>query len=650
MLNQKALAAAVSTVPVYIEDTFSTYVYEGSGTSKTITNNIDLLGYGGLVWTKMRSSPLSNEHNHRFSDSGIGITEVLSSNNTDPKTSSSNFGITSFNAAGYTITNPSSSGGWNYSGDFFVSWTFRKQPKFFDVVTYTGNGTAGRTVSHSLGSVPGCIIVKRTDAANGWAVYHRSMNASPQDYMMRLNATDAAFTTSPSRWNNTLPTSTEFTLSGNDEVNGSGGTYVAYLFAHDAGGFGTSGSDNVISCGSFSGGGATVNLGWEPQWILAKRTDTTGNWYIDDNMRGWPAVGSNDNPLLANSSSAEPTGYAGFAHITSTGFTNNFNGDYIYIAIRRGPMKTPTSGTSVFSPVLATVADGTGAKLTTSFPIDLQVMNYTPGTSSNSGFLDRLRGIATTTTESGQRLISSATSAEATASVTRKWDNTGFEVSSAFNNTRTIYWNFRRAPGFFDVVCYTGTGPTSQAVTHNLGVQPTLIIVKCRSLAGQEWAVQINGDGTKLLKLNSTAAIATNNAYWNDTNPTSTTFTVGPNSGLTNSSGATYVAYLFATLAGVSKVGSYTGNGSNQTIDCGFTAGARFVMIKRTDSTGDWYVWNSATGIVAGNDPHLSLNTTAAEVTTDDSVDTDNSGFIVNQLAATNINVSSATYIFLSVA
>jgi hypothetical protein len=73
-------------------------------------------------------------------------------------------------------------------------------------------------------------------------------------------------------------------------------------------------------------------------------------------------------------------------------------------------------------------------------------------------------------------------------------------------------------------------------------------------------------------------------------------------------------------------------------------------MIKRTDSTGDWYVWDSARGIVAGNDPHLSVNTTAAEVTTDDSVDTDNSGFIVNQLAATNVNVTSATYIFLAIA
>ena len=73
-------------------------------------------------------------------------------------------------------------------------------------------------------------------------------------------------------------------------------------------------------------------------------------------------------------------------------------------------------------------------------------------------------------------------------------------------------------------------------------------------------------------------------------------------------------------------------------------------LIKRTDAAGDWYVWSSATGIIAGNDPHLSLNTTSAEVTTDDSVDVDASGIIVNQLSATNINVLNGSYIYLAIA
>lgn len=115
--------------------------------------------------------------------------------------------------------------------------------------------------------------------------------------------------------------------------------------------------------------------------------------------------------------------------------------------------------------------------------------------------------------------------------------------------------------------------------------------------------------------------------------------------------------YLFASLPGISKVGTYTGNGgtvntngTSQTISCGFSAGARFVLVKRTDSTGDWYVFDSARGIVAANDPYLLLNSTAAEVTTVDAVDADNSGFIVNQTSGTNLNVTSATYIYLAIA
>jgi hypothetical protein len=124
---------------------------------------------------------------------------------------------------------------------------------------------------------------------------------------------------------------------------------------------------------------------------------------------------------------------------------------------------------------------------------------------------------------------------------------------------------------------------------------------------------------------------------WNDTAPTSTVFTVGTSN---SASSQTYVIYLFTTCAGVSKVGSYTGTGTTQTINCGFTAGSRFVMIKRTDSTGDWYYWDSARGIVSGNDPYLLLNSTAAEVTSTDYVDTDSAGFEISSTAPAAINAS----------
>lgn len=226
----------------------------------------------------------------------------------------------------------------------------------------------------------------------------------------------------------------------------------------------------------------------------------------------------------------------------------------------------------------------------------------------------------------------------------------GSDAVQYINHTGISYINhfFKRAPGVFDVVCYTGNGAT-QNISHSLQSVPELMITKSRSQATQ-WCVYhqaLSANGS--VYLNLTDAYAVNSTLFNATVPTSSVFSLGATT-ITNGNTTTYVAYLFATKAGISKVFSYTGNGSSQTINCGFTTGARFVLIKRTDIAGDWYVWDTVRGIIAGNDPHLSLNATAAEVTTNDSIDPDSSGFIVNQVAATNINVTSATYIGLAFA
>jgi len=131
---------------------------------------------------------------------------------------------------------------------------------------------------------------------------------------------------------------------------------------------------------------------------------------------------------------------------------------------------------------------------------------------------------------------------------------------------------------------------------------------------------------------------------------TSTSWTTGTNTGGANTSGGTHIAYLFATCPGVSKVGSYTGTGTTLQINCGFAAGARFVLIKRTDSTGDWYVWDTARGIVSGNDPYLLLNSTAAEVTSTDYIDPYSAGFEISSSAPAAINASGGSFIFLAIA
>ena len=175
------------------------------------------------------------------------------------------------------------------------------------------------------------------------------------------------------------------------------------------------------------------------------------------------------------------------------------------------------------------------------------------------------------------------------------------------------------------------------------------MIVKCRSNNPTDWTVYTSTTGnTAALILNYSVSVFSGDInYWNNTSPTATQFTVGLY-GTVNGSARTYVAYLFATCPGVSKVGSYTGTGATQTIDCGFTGGARFVLIKRTDSTGDWYVWDTARGMVSGTDPSLLLNSTAAEVNAN-SVYTTGVGFQIVSTAA-GINASGGSYIYLAIA
>jgi hypothetical protein len=208
-------------------------------------------------------------------------------------------------------------------------------------------------------------------------------------------------------------------------------------------------------------------------------------------------------------------------------------------------------------------------------------------------------------------------------------------------------WMWKRASGYLDIVGYTGTG-SLRTINHNLGVVPEMMWFKIKDGYGS-WAVYHKALGaTHRILLNTSATSVANPYLLNNTSPTDSVFTLGGafNSNA-NTNGKIYLAYLFATLAGISKVGSYTGNGSSQTINCGFSAGARFILIKRTDSTSDWYFWDTARGITTGNDPYLRLNVQAEQVTNTDWVDPDNSGFIVN---STTINASGGNYIFYAIA
>jgi hypothetical protein len=637
----------------YIEDVLSTYLYTGTGATQTITNGIDLSTKGGLVWIKCRNPGGTL---HSLFDTSRGTGKFLDSAQAVAEITSATDSLTGFGASGFTLGADSIGGNVNWPNFTFASWTFRKQAKFFDVVTYTGTG-ANRTIAHNLGSTPGCIIVKRLDALADWRVYHSGLTSA--DYSLKLNL-GASQVSEPSVWNSTAPTSSVFSVGTSTAVNDSGGTYVAYIYASNAGGFGAAGTNNVITCGSFTTDAsslATVNLGYEPQMVIVKGASTSSAWFMFDNMRGWSYSSARN--INANTSAAETDQGANLMFPTATGFQVGGSGgtwlasssSFIYIAIRRGPMKTPTDATKVFTP--ATRA-GTGAAATTSnlsFPVDTVWSKGRDNGGTNSGDFDRLRGAT-------QQLSLNQSNVETVASTSL----TGFDVMTGYtagadavqltiNATGYNYvnWNFRRAPGFFDVVCYTGTG-VARTVTHNLGIAPEFIQVKCRSNANGWMGYSAATGNTKYINFADVDSAQVGSTSWNNTSPTSSVFTVGTDNSV-NGSARTYVAYLFATVAGVSKVGSYTGNGTTQTIDCGFGAGgARFVLIKRTDSTGNWYVYDTARGMTVLTDPYLLLNTTAAEVATLGSVTTVSTGFALNSTILAAINVSAGTYIFLAIA
>ena len=633
-------------VPIYIEEVFSTWLYTGAGGTQTITNGINLTGSGGLVWVKSRSLSSDNP----FADTARGGGNIIYSNSTAAQSGPGVNDITGFTSTGFTIGNNANV---NQNGQTYVSWTFRKQPKFFDVVTYTGDGTGTRAISHALTSTPGLIIVKRTDTTGTWKTFWTNGGAV-------LNFNSSAAT--PGAAGNGYvggANATTFTVyessdtSSVTDVNASGGTYVAYIFGNNSGGFGPTGVDNVITCGLFSDDGSGTNLdvtlGYEPQLVLVKSVVNAGNWQLADSMRGFVASpATTTSALRPNLTNAESTVNIVWGP-TSTGFQwqqNSGAGIHVYMAIRRGPMKTPTTGTSVFSPNNTVFSSSPrGTVITTGFPVDMQLY-YDTINASYRVAVDKLRG-ANSTTGGGVILVPPSTAAETSLSAAQAWDNTSFQIPNAGSNTSTIYWSFRRAPGFFDVVCYTGTG-SATSFTHNLGSAPQLMIVKGRSFASSWHTYDATNGATNYMRFNNDPSTALS-TIWNNTAPTSTQFTVGTSVG-TNSSGQTYVAYLFATVAGVSKVGSYTGTGALQTVNCGFTGGARFVLIKRTDAGGDWWVYDSARGISSGNDPYLFLNDTAAQVSGTNYVDTTSVGFQVTAAAPAALNANGGTFIFLAIA
>ena len=304
-----------------------------------------------FVWAKERSSAGSS----RLYDVIRGTGVSLSSNSTGAEGTETNPGVSSFNSNGFTITNtysPSVAPYLNDTSQTYVGWNWKaggtavsntagsitssvsaNTTSGFSIVTYTGTG-ANATVGHGIGIAPSFIVVKRRDAGSDWNCYHISLGASQY---IQMDSTGAA-ATNTGVWNNTAPTTSVFSIgTAFAGINTSGGTDVAYCFAPVAG---------FSAFGSYTGNGSAtgpfIYTGFQPKYLLVKRTDSTSDWYIWDSVRNTFNIVTNT--LLADTSGAETS--ASSVNILSNGFqcvsstvVNVSTGTYIYAAFASNPFK-----------------------------------------------------------------------------------------------------------------------------------------------------------------------------------------------------------------------------------------------------------------------------------------------------------------------
>jgi hypothetical protein len=328
---------------------FDSTLYTGTGANATIVNSGAM--QPDFVWVKVRSTTGT----HVLTDSVRGANKQLFSNLINAEASATNK-ITGFTSTGFTLgaDDGSGTGDANFSGSTYVGWQWRANGAAvtnnagsitssvsasttagFSIVTYTGN-QAIATVGHGLSAAPKMIIIKnRSTSDNNWMVYTEPTGAS--NYL-RLNLTNAS--TSTSLWNNTAPTSSVFSLIADSDVNGSGANYVAYCWS-EVPGFSKIGS----YVGNGNADGTFVYTGFEPRYIMAKRTDTTANWTVYDTSRS--PSNQVELHLRPNTNQADDTGTSEAIDILSNGFklrgtstqTNASGGTYVYMAFAEMPTK-----------------------------------------------------------------------------------------------------------------------------------------------------------------------------------------------------------------------------------------------------------------------------------------------------------------------
>jgi len=702
--NQTSSARSfnITVTPDLPSNHFNTVLYTGTDASHAITG----VGFKpDLVWIKRRSSSES----HALYDSIRGINKQLSSNSSGAQaTNTSPYeGFTSFDTDGFTVDN---NGATNRAPNTYVAWNFKgggtptatnaaaagSVPTLgsvmvdgtastsalagtlpilkisanttlgFSIIQYNG-GTG--TLPHELGVTPKLIIQKNQAGTNPWYTYVPPGVIDSNYNYLELNTAAAMGQTG-----STAPTSTTFNPVSN------GGPYIAYCFTSKPG---------FSKVGTYTGTGASGNLvqtGFEPAFVIIKAVNSGDNWYMLDNKRlngGFPYT----NVLYPNLANSEQANVGGNGEYSMNFLTNGFelteitagynqnNGTFLYIAFAADPSTTTPSLANSFNTTLYSGSSSTPLNVNgVGFKADFSWLKVRNNSWSNGLF----SSVMPFGVNGGvKNLYSNNQNAASDLWGTLTWNNNGWTLNGGSYNGSSAHdfgaapynyvsWNWKggglasintdgtidslvsanQAAGF-SVIRWTGNGTTGATIGHGLNAAPELFITKNIEATNLNWATyNVTTGNSARLTLNENAAVNNGRVEWNSTTPTSSVVTFSDHP-CVNSSGVSYIGYAFTSISGYSKVGTYTGLGSGGplTVNMGFAP--TLALIKRTDSTGGWRMFDT----VRGTDKSLRANSADAEYDdTSNYMDFTSTGFYFSTSQANaDINTAGGTYIYLAI-
>jgi hypothetical protein len=337
-------------------DYFNTKLYTGDGGTQSVTG----VGFQpDWTWIKNRGSTDS----HNVYDAVRGVTKYLLTNNSVAEGTTS--GVTAFNSDGFSVGNNSMT---NSNSNNYASWNWKAGTAVsgsttgsgtaktytgsvnttagFSIIKYVGNGSAGHTIPHHLGTANiGSIFVKNLDSGSDyWYSYHKPLGATKT---LILNETDGVGTNT--MWNNAAPTSSVFSVGASSGSNSNNDNYIAYIFSDVQG---------YCKTGKYTGNGSSTDgtfiyTGFKPAFVITKST-TVEAWQMTDSVRD-KNVSPNFARLVPNLDSAENTNTTwakvekfsnGFKIGGNDSISNENGTEYIYITFGQslvGSNNTPAT-------------------------------------------------------------------------------------------------------------------------------------------------------------------------------------------------------------------------------------------------------------------------------------------------------------------